>query len=85
MLEFLYLCSLMFHSLEYLRSTPSAFKDIGIRKSEFVTKTQFIYKCPMLDAVLCLQKNRRNQRIFYKEKTKNPKKSKKYNKNKKSA
>ena len=32
-------------SLKYLRYTPIGCKDIGIRKSEFVTKTQFL--CPL--------------------------------------
>jgi len=31
-------------SLKYLRSTTLDFTDIGISKSEFVTKTQFLYK-----------------------------------------
>ena len=31
------------HSLKYLRSPTLKCKDIGIRKSEFVTKTQFLY------------------------------------------
>ena len=31
------------HSLKYLTSTKSDCKDIGFRKSEFVTKTQFLY------------------------------------------
>ena len=30
------------HSLKYLRSTTLGYKDMGIRKSEFVTKTQFL-------------------------------------------
>ena len=30
------------HSLKYLRSTTISCKDIGIRKSEFVAKTQFL-------------------------------------------
>jgi len=33
----------MIHSLKYLRSPTLKCKDIGIRKSEFVTKTQFLY------------------------------------------
>ena len=32
----------MIHSLKYLRSPTSQCKDIGIRKSVFVTKTQFL-------------------------------------------
>ena len=32
------------HSLKYLRSTTLDFRDIGVRKSEFVTKTQFLSK-----------------------------------------
>ena len=31
------------HSLKYLTSTKSDCKDIDFRKSEFVTKTQFLY------------------------------------------
>ena len=31
------------HSLKYLRSATFGSKDIGIRKSEFVAKTQFLY------------------------------------------
>ena len=31
-------------NLKYQRFTPSGCKDIGIRKSEFVTKTQFLYQ-----------------------------------------
>ena len=31
-------------NLKYQRFTPSGCKDIGIRKSEFVTKTQFLFK-----------------------------------------
>jgi len=31
------------HSLKYLRSTTLGCKDIGIRKSEFVAKTQFLW------------------------------------------
>ena len=31
------------HSLKYLRSTTFGSKDIVIRKSEFVTKTQFLF------------------------------------------
>ena len=31
------------HSLKYLRSPTLKCKDIGIRKSEFVTKTQFLF------------------------------------------
>ena len=31
--------------MKYLRSTTFGFKDIGIRKSEFVTNTQFLYIC----------------------------------------
>ena len=30
------------HSLKYQRSMPLVCKDIGIRKSEFVTKTQIL-------------------------------------------
>ena len=30
-------------SLKYQRFTPSGEKNMGIRKSEFVTKTQFLY------------------------------------------
>ena len=33
-----------FHSLKYLRSATFGSKDIAIRKSEFVTKTQFLWK-----------------------------------------
>ena len=33
----------MIDSLKYLRSPTLKGKDIGIRKSEFVTKTQFLY------------------------------------------
>ena len=32
------------HSLKYLRSTALGCKDIGIRKSEFVAKTQILYQ-----------------------------------------
>jgi len=32
------------HSLKYLRSPTVKWKDIGKRKSEFVTKTQFLYR-----------------------------------------
>ena len=31
------------HSLKYLRFTTLGCKDIGIRKSEFVAKTQFLF------------------------------------------
>jgi len=31
------------HSLKYLTSTTMGCRDIGIRKSEFVSKTQFLY------------------------------------------
>ena len=31
------------HSLKYLRSMTLGCKDIRIKKSEFVTKTQFLY------------------------------------------
>jgi len=31
--------------LKYLRSATVGFKDIGIRKSEFVAKTQFLFIC----------------------------------------
>ena len=31
------------HSLKYLRSTALDYKDIEIRKSLFVTQTQFLY------------------------------------------
>ena len=31
------------HSLKYQMSTTSGFKDIGISKSEFVERTQFLY------------------------------------------
>ena len=34
--------SIRIHSLKYLKSTTLGCKDIGIRKSEFVAKTQFI-------------------------------------------
>jgi len=34
----------MIDSLKYLRSPALKCKDIGIRKSEFVTKTQFLSK-----------------------------------------
>ena len=33
----------MINILKYLRTPTLKFKDIGIRKSEFVTKTQFLY------------------------------------------
>ena len=33
----------MIHSLKYLRSPTLKCKDLRIRKSEFVTKTQFLY------------------------------------------
>ena len=33
----------MIHSLKYLRSPTIKCKDTGIRKSEFVSKTQFLY------------------------------------------
>ena len=29
--------------MKYLRSTPLGCKDIGVRKSEFAAKTQFLY------------------------------------------
>ena len=32
------------HSLKYQRSTTSGYKDKGITKSEFETRTQFLYK-----------------------------------------
>ena len=32
------------HSLKYPRSTTLAFKDKEIKKSQFVTKTQFLYR-----------------------------------------
>ena len=32
------------HSLEYLRFMPLGGKDRGIRKLEFVTKTQFLFR-----------------------------------------
>ena len=39
------------HSLKYLRSTALGLKDIGIRKSEFVTKTQFLLVKDFLDEI----------------------------------
>ena len=35
-------------SLKYERFTPSGREDIGIRKIEFVAKTQFLYECANL-------------------------------------
>ena len=35
-------------NLKYQRFTPLGCKDIGIRKSEFVTKTQFLCPCNQL-------------------------------------
>ena len=35
--------SLSINSLKYLRSTTLGYKDIEIRKSEFVAKTQLLY------------------------------------------
>ena len=46
------------HSLKYLRSTALDYKDIEIRKSKFVTKTQFLcnllnFKWPSIYRCLC--------------------------------
>ena len=38
------LATFIIHNLKYLRSTTLGSKDIVIRKSEFVAKTQFLYK-----------------------------------------
>ena len=38
------------HSLKYLRSTVLGCRDIGIRKSEFVSKTQFHYRLHIHDS-----------------------------------
>jgi len=35
-------------SLKYQRFTPSDREGIGIRKFEFVAKTQFLYECAIL-------------------------------------
>jgi len=39
-------------SLKYQRFTPSGGKNIGIRKSEFVTKTQFLWQKKYLAVIL---------------------------------
>ncbi len=38
-----YVWSIRIHSLKYLRSAALGCKDIGIRKSEFVAKTHFLF------------------------------------------
>ena len=40
----IFIWSKMIHSLKYLRFPTFKRKDIGIRKSEFVTKTQFLFE-----------------------------------------
>ena len=41
----------MIDSLKYLRSPTLKGKDIGIRKSEFVTKTQFLYRINLIGVI----------------------------------
>ena len=38
----------MIHSLKYQGSTTLGYKVIGMRKSEFVAKTQFLYNLKLL-------------------------------------
>ena len=49
------------HSLKYLRSTTFGSKDIVIRKSEFVAKTQFLYPVSKL---LCSSQDLFNKRSY---------------------
>ena len=41
---------------KYLRFNPSGYKDIGIRKFEFVTKTQFLSRVFMIFIILMIFK-----------------------------
>ena len=43
------------HSLKYLASTTFGFKEMGILKSEFVAKTQFLYPVTSLFFSMALQ------------------------------
>ena len=48
--------SISINSLKYLRSTTLGYKDIGIRKSDFVAKTQLLYTILIINTNFNFQK-----------------------------